>query len=76
MKKKDMENQEIKLRFSDNDLARQLFGEQNNHLDRIAGALGVKIHVRGTAVTVQGDPIAVDLARKVLEQLYGLIKEK
>ena len=64
----------LKLSFPNNELARQLFGEHNIHLQRIAEALAVTINTRGESVFVSGDPIAAALAGNTLEQLYGLLK--
>ena len=72
----DLDHREVKLTFSENDLARQLFGEQNSNLRRIAEALDVDIHARGNAVTLRGDGASVSLVRKVLDQLYGLLEAK
>ena len=69
------ENQPHRLTFEDNELSRQLFGDQNRNLQRIAAALDVRIHTRGNAVLIQGDPIGADLARNLLEQLYDLLRE-
>jgi len=71
-----IENKQINLTFSDLDLSRQLFGEHNRHLQKVAEALDVKINARGTSVFISGDEIEVNLAKTVLEQLYGLLKEK
>lgn len=68
-------DQQFRLTFSNNDLARQLFGEHNRHLRQIADASGAEIHARGSKVFLAGDPIAIDLARNILKQLYGLLKE-
>lgn len=70
------ENKQTRLTFSDNELARQLFGEQDGHLKRLAERLGIVVHARGNTVHLKGEDVAVDLSRRVLEQLYGLIKEK
>lgn len=67
---------QTRLTFSDIELVRQLFGEQDSHLKRLADPLGIQIHARGNTVHLKGDEMAVDLARRVLEQLYGLLKEK
>ena len=64
----------LKLSFPNNELARQLFGEHNSHLQRIADALSVRINTRGESVFVSGDPIAAALAGNTLQQLYGLLK--
>jgi len=66
---------QVELAFEDIDLARQLFGEHNNHLLHIADALNIKIHTRGNMVAIAGDPSATSVAKNLLEQLYGLIGE-
>ncbi len=62
------------LTFGDISLARQLFGEHNTNLHRIADSVGVQIHARGNVVFIKGDDIASDLARNILNQVYGLLK--
>jgi phosphate starvation-inducible PhoH-like protein len=68
------ENNQSKLTFSDIELARQLFGEFNSNLQRIADALDVSINARGNTVFIQGDSIASSLAKNILNQLYGLLE--
>jgi len=70
------DSQPTRLTFPDNDLAKQLFGDYNSNLQRIADAVDIAIHARGNTVFIQGDSIAADLAKNVLDQLYGLLKEK
>ncbi|UCD33490.1 MAG: PhoH family protein [Desulfobacterales bacterium] len=70
------ENKQIKLTFSNLNLVKQLFGEYNGNLKRIADLVDVSIHARGNTVSIQGDPIASSLAKNILEQLYGLLKDK
>ncbi|MDJ0816938.1 MAG: PhoH family protein [Desulfobacterales bacterium] len=73
-----MENLEAKptsLDFDDIDLARQLFGERNANLQKIAKIIDVAINARGTTVFIDGDEIAAALAINVLSQLYNLLKE-
>ncbi|UCF89909.1 MAG: PhoH family protein [Desulfobacterales bacterium] len=67
---------QLSLDFANIDLARQLFGEHNSNLKRIADATNVTINVRGNTVFLEGDAVAVDLVRNILNQLYGLLKEK
>ena len=69
------ENKKIEYTFSDIKLAKQLFGEHNGNLKRIADALNVTINARGNTVFIQGDSIAVKLSQNILEQLYGLLKD-
>jgi phosphate starvation-inducible PhoH-like protein len=68
-------NKPITVDFTDIELARQLFGEHNSNLQRIAEATEITVNARGSKVFIQGDSIAARLAQNVLEQLYGLIKE-
>ncbi len=68
------ENNQSRLTFSDIELARQLFGEFNSNLQRIADALDVSINARGNTVFIQGDSIASNLAKNILNQLYGLLE--
>ena len=65
----------VKLNFSDIDLARQLFGEHNHNLDKVAEALDLSIDVRGTTVFIQGDGIETNLAQNILNQLYSLLTD-
>ena len=69
------ENNKTKLIFSDINLASQLFGEYNSNLKRIAELTDVSIHARGNTIFIQGDSIAENLAKKILKQLYGLLKD-
>jgi phosphate starvation-inducible PhoH-like protein len=64
-----------KITFSDNLVASSLFGERNRHIQQIAEALDIQIHVRGNALSVYGDIISTRLAEKLLKELYGLIEE-
>ena len=72
---KQVDNQQIKASYPDVEIARQLFGEHNCNLKRIAAALGIQVHARGNNLHVQGDPIDTKLAKTVLDQLYQLLKE-
>ncbi|GAB6905248.1 putative enzyme with nucleoside triphosphate hydrolase domain [Desulfosarcina cetonica] len=71
----ETQSKQTKLTFSDIELARQLFGEQDTQLKHLEELLGIHIHSRGNCVHLRGDEMAVDLARRVLEQLYRLLKE-
>ncbi len=69
------ENNKTRLIFSDINLASQLFGEYNGNLKKIAELTDVSIHARGNTIFIQGDSIAENLAKKILKQLYGLLKD-
>jgi len=74
--KKNTIHKQIELPFTDLDPARQLFGEHNRNLKKIADYFCITIDARGNAVFIQGDDIGVSLAKNILNQLYGLIREK
>jgi len=64
-----------KIVLPNNAHASTLFGEHNRHLNLIRDALDIEINVRGTTVTLRGDPIAAKLAEKVILNLYTLVEE-
>ena len=70
------EHHQTKITFSDVELARQLFGERDGHLQQIAQAMDVQIKARGNSVHILGETIAVRLAQNLLTQLYGLLKDR
>jgi len=70
------ESKKICLTFSDVELVRHLFGERDDNLRRLGDRMKIDVHARGNTVHMVGEAVAVDLARRVLEQLYGLLKEK
>lgn len=69
------DNKKIEYTFSDINLAKQLFGEHNGNLQRIADALNVTINARGNTIFTRGESIAVKLSQNILDQLYGLLKD-
>lgn len=68
-------NPSRKIQFDDNNLARDLFGVQDEHLKSLEKKLGVAIDVRGTDVRISGSEEQTRLAEKVLFQLYGMLKK-
>jgi phosphate starvation-inducible PhoH-like protein len=66
---------ETKLTFSDIELVKQLYGEHNNHLKKIADETDATLHARSNSVVIKGEKIAVNLAKNILNQLYGLLKD-
>ena len=65
-----------KIRFTDNELLRSLCGEQNAHLNLIEKKIGVSINLRGNVLLLQGGDWEVELAEKVLSQLYKLLESR
>jgi phosphate starvation-inducible PhoH-like protein len=71
----NLPNKQTNLEFANIDLTRQLFGERNTNLQKVAKSIGVTINARGNTVFITGEEIASELAAKVLQQLYSLLKE-
>ncbi len=63
------------LSFDDNALLQNLCGERNSNLKLIEEALQVKLNLRGDQITLFGEEADVKLARRVLKELYGLLRE-
>jgi len=63
-----------KVRFDDNELARSLYGERNEHLHLIEDKIGLSVHAKGSDLILEGGEWQVQLAEKVLRQLYGLLE--
>jgi phosphate starvation-inducible protein PhoH and related proteins len=64
----------IQLEFDDNLLLPQLYGERDQHLDRIERQLGVSLLTRGNRVTISGPASASEAARLALAGLYERLK--
>ncbi len=62
------------LEFADTDAARVLFGEKNESLTRLANLAGVKIHARGQELRIDGVEHDVEVASRVLHELFELIQ--
>jgi phosphate starvation-inducible PhoH-like protein len=66
---------ELILNFDDNALLQNLCGERNSNLKLIEEALQVKLNLRGDQITLFGEESDVKLAKRILEELYSLLKE-
>ncbi len=64
-----------KLALPDHELIGILCGEHNVHLQLLEKRIGLSVNVRGNDLTLEGKHWEVELAEKVLNQLYELIKE-
>ena len=62
-----------KVSFPDNEMMRGLCGEQNAHLHLIEKKIGVSLNLRGNVLLLQGGDWEVELAERVLSQLYDLV---
>ncbi len=63
------------LEFNDPRLFRDLLGQHDEHVKIIQRSLEVKIHVRGSAMEIEGDPVEVELSARIVKQLYGLLEK-
>ena len=62
------------MQFDDNRLLPQLFGERDQHLDRIERQLGVSVVSRGNRLAIAGPEAATEVARAALVALYDQLK--
>lgn len=62
------------IRFENMELTRELFGQHNYNLDKICDAFNVEINTRGSTLLLKGNPENVNLAEKLLNQIYTLLK--
>jgi phosphate starvation-inducible protein PhoH and related proteins len=62
------------IEFDDNLLLPSLYGERDQHLDRIERQLGVSVLTRGNRVSITGPASATEAAQLVLTQLYDRLK--
>jgi phosphate starvation-inducible PhoH-like protein len=73
---KEQETETVeKVVFDDLQTANVLFGAHGENLKRIAKTIGVKINAKGNILTIQGDDVGVGLSKKVLDDLYALLKK-
>lgn len=64
-----------KVTFDDLQLANVLFGVHSENLRRISKTIGVKINAKGNVLTLQGEELDIDLTKRVLSDLYTLLKK-
>ena len=64
----------IALKFQDNLLASQLFGQFDQHLAMIEQQLNIEAIARGNEVNLKGESTAIRQARVTLEHLYGRLE--
>lgn len=68
------EGRRVQMQFDDNALLPQLFGERDEHLDRIERQLGVSLISRGNRLAIAGPSGRIEVARTALEALYERLK--
>ena len=63
-----------KIDFPDHELLGMLCGEQSAHIKLLEKKVGLSVNIRGTDLILRGGDWEIDLAEKVLNQLYELLK--
>jgi phosphate starvation-inducible PhoH-like protein len=71
----DTSNTRGRFAVNDQHLANLLFGQQNKNLRQIERTLGVRIGSKGLELQLDGEPLQVDLAQRLLEELVGLLQD-
>lgn len=70
-----MKDRILEMEFDEAGKAPILFGPQEENLRRIERAFGVEIHTRGAALRLRGEETSVDLAARLLEGLYQVLRK-
>ena len=63
-----------RISFPDYELIQSLCGERNAHLGLLEKEVGVSLNLRGNVILLKGRDWEVDVAERVLKQLYGLLE--
>ncbi len=61
------------IKFDDNEAALLLYGDLNRNLSLIETAMKVRLEVRGSELTMHGEPHDLELVETALHQLYEMI---
>jgi phosphate starvation-inducible protein PhoH and related proteins len=71
----DLAEARTQLEFDNNLLLPLLYGERDQHLDRVERQLGVSLVTRGNRLVISGQPSATETARLALSRLYERLKQ-
>jgi len=71
----DLADARTQLEFDDNLLLASLYGERDQHLDRVERQLGVSLITRGNRLVISGPPAAIEVAHLALSRLYDRLKQ-
>lgn len=63
------------LQFEDNNIVRELYGQQNENLKEIESLYGIRIHSRGGKLSLEGESKEVESAYKFLSKIYTLMEK-
>jgi len=64
-----------RVHFEDSSTLQLLCGENDGNLKLIEKSIGVKIFARGNTLTISGERIAVQLAQRLLSELYDILRK-
>ena len=67
-------NKRIVVPFEDNRHLTRLLGEYDSHLALIEDRLGIEAHAHGNVIILNGSQAACEIARSVLQELYGRVE--
>ena len=73
--KESQEESSEKVIFDDLQIANALFGVHGENLRRVAKATGAKISAKANTLTIQGNILDIQLSKRVLNDLYSLLKK-
>jgi len=65
----------VRLHLEDPEIVKLLFGENDGNLKLIEKSIGVQIHARGNSLTLSGDQVGVQLAERLLSELYDILRK-
>jgi phosphate starvation-inducible protein PhoH and related proteins len=68
------EGGQVQMQFDDNLLLPALFGERDEHLERVERHLGVSVVSRGNSIAITGPVVAAGRARATFAALYERLK--
>ena len=61
-----------RIEFENCDTFRSLCGEKDRNLRMMEKLAGARLAIRGNTIAISGDPLAAELVRELLSQLYAL----
>lgn len=70
-----LEQSQLVLSFDDNRLLRDLFGQFDQNVALIEQRLGIRAHISGNHVSLQGEKGALEKAQRVLDDLYARLRQ-
>ncbi len=63
------------IEFGDNNLVKELYGDQSENLKEVENRYGIRVHSRGGKLSLEGDAPGVDSAYRFFKEIYGLLEK-